>query len=1071
MVLAGNGRWCSHSQGWAVLTDGVRLSPRSFSPPRCWGHPTKLKRRVCCFLRKIEAGFSLFFPAVWCQAQSGTRSYGPVFEEQPAHTLFPEGSAEEKVTLGCRARANPPATYRWKMNGTELRLEPDSRYRLVAGDLVISNPTKAKDSGSYQCVASNPRGTVVSREASLRFGFLQEFSAEERDPVRITEGWGVMFTCSPPPHYPGLSYRWLLNEFPNFIPADGRRFISQTTGNLYIAKTEASDTGNYSCFATSHIDFITKSVFSPLSGVFPAADVRQFPPSIKARFPVDTYALTGQAVTLECFAFGNPVPRIKWRKLDGPQSSKWIGSEPLLQIQQAGFEDEGTYECEAENAKGRDTHQGRIIIHAQPEWLDVISDTEADIGSDLRWSCVASGKPRPTVRWLRDGQPLTSQNRIEVRGGELRFSRLVQEDSGMYQCVAENKHGTVYASAELTVQALAPDFRLNPVKRLIPAARSGKVIIPCQPRAAPKATVLWTKGTELLVNSSRVTITADGTLILQNISKSDEGKYTCFAENPMGKANSTGILSVRDATKITLAPSSADINVGENLTLQCHASHDPTMDLTFTWSLDDFPIDFDKSEGHYRRASAIGDLSISNAQLRHSGRYTCTAQTVVDSASESATLTVRGPPGPPGGVVVRDIGDTSVQLSWSRGFDNHSPIARYLIEARTLLSSQWKQMRTNPVNIEGNAETAQVVNLIPWMDYEFRVLASNILGIGEPSLPSSKIRTKEAGGPDEPEADLSGPRLPLCSQPTLRDYQNGDGFGYIVSFRRKGSQAWLRARVPHAESLHFVYRNESIAPYTPFEVKIKAYNRKGEGPESLTAIVYSAEEEPKAAPYRVIAKSVLSSEMDVSWEPVEQGEVTGVLLGYEIRYWKDGDKEEAADRVRTAGLVTSAHVTGLNPNTVYHVSVRAYNRAGTGPPSPSTNVTTTRPPPKRPPGNISWSFSGSTVSIKWDPVVAKADESAVTGYKVRSPSGQAPVHLLPSRKDSATPLPSWPWQDPNKLCFKIPLSLPGPWENVLPQCFRLRLWNWLFLELFFPGMSLWFPCGIPSGIPDFPPSP
>ena len=32
---------------------------------------------------------------------------------------------------------------------------------------------------------------------------LQEFSAEERDPVKITEGWGVMFTCSPPPHYPG----------------------------------------------------------------------------------------------------------------------------------------------------------------------------------------------------------------------------------------------------------------------------------------------------------------------------------------------------------------------------------------------------------------------------------------------------------------------------------------------------------------------------------------------------------------------------------------------------------------------------------------------------------------------------------------------------------------------------------------------------------------------------------------------------------------------------------------------------------------------------------------------------
>ncbi|XP_009995836.1 PREDICTED: contactin-2, partial [Chaetura pelagica] len=424
---------------------------------------------------------------------------------------------------------------------------------------------------------------------------------------------------------------------------------------------------------------------------------------------------------------------------------------------------------------------------------------------------------------------------------------------------------------------------------------------------------------------------------------------------------------------------------------------------------------------------AIGDLSISNAQLKHAGRYTCTAQTVVDSASESATLTIRGPPGPPGGVVVRDISDTTVQLSWSRGFDNHSPIARYLIEARTLLSSKWKQMRTNPVNIEGNAETAQVVNLIPWMDYEFRVLASNILGVGEPSLPSSKIRTKEAAPTVAPSGLSGGGGAPneliINWTPMLRDYQNGDGFGYILSFRKKGTEGWLAARVPRAESLHYVYHNESIGPYTPFEVKIRAYNRKGEGPESLTAIVYSAEEEPKVAPFRVLAKAVLSSEMDVSWEPVEQGDMTGVLLGYEIRYWKDGDKEEAADRVRTAGLVTSAHVTGLNPNTKYHVSVRAYNRAGTGPPSHSTNITTTKPPPKRPPGNISWTFSGSTVSIKWDPVVAKADESAVTGYKMlyRQDSHSAPTLYLASKSRIDIPIP----EDFTHALVQIRVTGPG----------------------------------------------
>lgn len=51
----------------------------------------------------------------------------------------------------------------------------------------------------------------------------------------------------------------------------------------------------------------------------------------------------------------------------------------------------------------------------------------------------------------------------------------------------------------------------------------------------------------------------------------------------------------------------------------------------------------------------------------------------------------------------------------------------------------------DPVNIEGNAESARVMGLMPWMDYEFQVIASNILGSGEPSVPSHTIRTQQAG--------------------------------------------------------------------------------------------------------------------------------------------------------------------------------------------------------------------------------------------------------------------------------------------------------------------------------------
>lgn len=62
-----------------------------------------------------------------------------------------------------------------------------------------------------------------------------------------------------------------------------------------------------------------------------------------------------------------------------------------------------------------------------------------------------------------------------------------------------------------------------------------------------------------------------------------------------------------DATKITLAPSNADINQGENVTLQCHASHDPTMDLTFTWALNGVLLDLEDPAGPYHRVEGVRD--------------------------------------------------------------------------------------------------------------------------------------------------------------------------------------------------------------------------------------------------------------------------------------------------------------------------------------------------------------------------------------------------------------------------------------------------------------------------------
>lgn len=59
-----------------------------------------------------------------------------------------------------------------------------------------------------------------------------------------------------------------------------------------------------------------------------------------------------------------PSPRAQdqMAQVGGSLSPQWAAAEPTLQIPSVGFEDEGTYECETENAKGHDTVQGRIIV-------------------------------------------------------------------------------------------------------------------------------------------------------------------------------------------------------------------------------------------------------------------------------------------------------------------------------------------------------------------------------------------------------------------------------------------------------------------------------------------------------------------------------------------------------------------------------------------------------------------------------------------------------------------------------------------------------------------------------------
>lgn len=64
---------------------------------------------------------------------------------------------------------------------------------------------------------------------------------------------------------------------------------------------------------------------------------------------------------------------------------------------------------------------------------------------------------------------------------------------------------------------------------------------------------------------------------------------------------------------------------------------------------------------------------------------------------------------------MKNVAETSVELRWSRGYDNHSPIGKYVIMGRSPLSSEWRKMRTGvcvSLTIHLNKRSILVVLLV-----------------------------------------------------------------------------------------------------------------------------------------------------------------------------------------------------------------------------------------------------------------------------------------------------------------------------------------------------------------------
>lgn len=76
------------------------------------------------------------------------------------------------------------------------------------------------------------------------------------------------------------------------------------------------------------------------------------------------------------------------------------------------------------------------------------------------------------------------------------------------------------------------------------AAEGGNVTIVCNPEAAPRPNFVWKKDGNIIGSGGKRRILPNGNLIINRVSRDDEGFYVCTATNQYGHDESRGRLIV-----------------------------------------------------------------------------------------------------------------------------------------------------------------------------------------------------------------------------------------------------------------------------------------------------------------------------------------------------------------------------------------------------------------------------------------------------------------------------------------------------------------------------------------------
>ncbi|XP_051512782.1 protogenin A-like [Myxocyprinus asiaticus] len=547
--------------------------------------------------------------------------------------------------------------------------------------------------------------------------------------------------------------------------------------------------------------------------------------------------------------------------------------------------------------------------------------------------CQVHGEAPIGIRWLKNRVTLTESERVYLLTNGSLFiseveSRKDKSDEGFYQCLAQNKYGSILSQrAHLTIASISA-FTQQPSSIMVTEGSVARFT--CKIIATPPPIIIWEfNRVTLPLATERITVLPGGILQIQGVEPSDAGSYRCVATNIASRRRSTeAILSVTAASSpripqrpcIIAGPQNLTVATHSSALLECMATGNPRP--LISWSR----ADHKSIDVYNTKVLGNGNLLISDVKPQHAGIYFCRATTpgTRNYTVAAANITVLAPPS---------------LVEWPESVTRpRAGTARFVCVAEGFPSPQITWLKNGePIHSNGRIKmynSKLVINqIIPEDDGIYQCQAEN-----EQGSVLAMARLIVVMSDNRPSAPRNVCADTVSSSAILlaweRPMYNSDK---VIAY----SVHYMKAEGLNNEEYQIVIGNDTtryiiddLEAGRNYTFYIVAYMPMGASRMSDHVIQQTLEDVPLRAP-ELSLTSQSPSDIHVSWQPLSHKLSRGRVSAYRLSYRTS--TEEAVSQLELSGHRTHHLLEGLQPDTTYLLRIAATTSVGWGEPSAWTS--------------------------------------------------------------------------------------------------------------------------------------